>query len=69
LVLVVSPARLSAGWLAYWPVCYQLRSLSARANRRDILIVSDPRGRAKLTHNVNADTVRTRRFLETWDFI
>jgi hypothetical protein len=66
---VVAPTWLFAGRSGDWSVCYELLSLSARANRRDILIISDPRGPAKLTHNVNADTVRTRRFLETWDFI
>jgi hypothetical protein len=30
MVLVVAPARLFAGWLAYWAVRYELRSVSAR---------------------------------------
>jgi hypothetical protein len=30
MVLVVAPARLFAGWLAYWAVRYELCSVSAR---------------------------------------
>jgi hypothetical protein len=30
LVLVAAPSRLFAGWLAYWAVRYELRSVSAR---------------------------------------
>jgi hypothetical protein len=30
MVLVVAPVRLFAGWLPYWAVRYELRSVSAR---------------------------------------
>jgi len=50
-VLVVSPTRLFARWLAYWPVCDELRSVSACAEHDEV--AGNP------AHTDTADTLRT----------